>query len=199
VRPPSAARGALYACIPLLSIDSPSFSCYLLLVPDLDSLRRRLVLPPAKRRRWEWALPLLLAPALWTAVHVNHRPQPATLPRERPRPRYVNGIVDFDGARYRVGEPGDQVVAGDWDCDGTLTLALYRPRTGDVFRFDRTADNLTISATTRVTGGTRAQARDLDADGCDEIVVDRPTGPPAVIRASASATRPRSPAAARAR
>jgi len=132
------------------------------------------------------------------AVHVNHRPQPATFPRERPRPRYVNGIVDFDGARYRIGDAGDQVIAGDWDCDGTVTLALYRPSTGDVFHFDRTADNLTVSARTRVTGGTRAHARDTDGDGCDEIVIDRATGPPAVIRATASAARPRSPAAARA-
>ena len=111
----------------------------------------------------------------------------------------MNGVVDFAGARYRVGEPGDQVIAGDWDCDGRVTLALFRPRTGDVFRFDLTADNVTVSATTRVTGGTRAHARDVDADGCDEIVVDRSTGPPAIIRATASAARPRSPAAARAR
>ena len=183
----------------LLSIDSPYLSCYLLLVPDLDLLRRRLTPVPAKRR-WPWAIALLLAPALWTAVHVGHRhPQTATFPRERPRPRYANGVVDVDGARYRVGEPGDQVIAGDWDCDGAVTLAVFRPRTGDVFRFDRTADDVTVAATTRVIGGTSAHARDTDRDGCDEIVVDRVHGPPAIVRAIAAGATPRSPAAGRGR
>ncbi len=40
------------------------------------------------------------------------------------------------GARFDLGAPGDDAVLGDWDGDGTDEPALYRPATGEVFRFD---------------------------------------------------------------
>ncbi len=39
--------------------------------------------------------------------------------------------------RVRLGRRDDQVVLGDWDCNGTDTIALYEPATGHVFEFDR--------------------------------------------------------------
>ena len=45
------------------------------------------------------------------------------------------GFVSIDGARYPVGESGDQVAVGDWDCDGVATVALVQPG-GRVYVFD---------------------------------------------------------------
>jgi eukaryotic-like serine/threonine-protein kinase len=49
-------------------------------------------------------------------------------------------VVSVDGRRFSVGDPGDRVVLGDWDCDGTPTAAIARPSTGEVFVFDRWPD-----------------------------------------------------------
>lgn len=47
-------------------------------------------------------------------------------------------VTDSSGTRaYRLGQPGDQVLFGDWDGDGASTPALYRPSTGEVLYVDR--------------------------------------------------------------
>jgi hypothetical protein len=46
-------------------------------------------------------------------------------------------VIDHGGRRYRIGQEGDVVVVGDWDCDGTPTPAVLRPATGDIAVFDR--------------------------------------------------------------
>lgn len=81
--------------------------------------------------------------------------------------------------RFRMGEEGDLPVLGDWDCDGADTPAVYRPATGEVFVFDGFAGEggeLTSRPgypTGRRDG--RPVTRDVDGDGCDEVVVT-PTG-----------------------
>ena len=40
------------------------------------------------------------------------------------------------GITYSVGQAGDRVAVGDWDCDGTATPGIVRPGTGEVFLFD---------------------------------------------------------------
>lgn len=37
---------------------------------------------------------------------------------------------------YEIGRPGDLAAVGDWDCNGTATLGVYRPDTGAWFTFD---------------------------------------------------------------
>jgi hypothetical protein len=82
-----------------------------------------------------------------------------------------------------VGAPGDAVALGRWSC-GSATVALLRPATGEVFRFegwasaDRPVDAIRV--------GTVADAVDIHAvagatTGCDNISVDRTTGPPVVV------------------
>ena len=99
--------------------------------------------------------------------------------------RYVDGILHAGDVRWALGEAGDQVAVGDWGCQGRRTLALFRPSTGEVFRFDGWAGpgrDLTATPVTRVQGGLALRAADVDRDGCHEVVVERATGPAEVIR-----------------
>jgi hypothetical protein len=98
--------------------------------------------------------------------------------------RWSDGVVEAGGARWAVGGPGDLVATGDWACRGGSTLALLRPATGDVFVFDSwpsPGQELTATAVTRVDGGFALRSADLDADGCPELLVERPHGPPVAV------------------
>lgn len=57
------------------------------------------------------------------------------------------------GRRYVAGEVGDRVRVADWNCDGTATVALLRPNTGEVFAFpdwDVDTEGSTVHAVTTV-------------------------------------------------
>ena len=74
--------------------------------------------------------------------------------------------------RFRLGQPADQLLLGDWDCDGTDTVALYRPATGQVFHFSSWAQDEPASsapATDSGVRGGRASVRTVGA--CDEVRV----------------------------
>jgi hypothetical protein len=84
------------------------------------------------------------------------------------------------GRRIQVGEAGDLLLLGDWDCDDTDTPALYRPSTGEVFEFATWvsgADALTSSRThkTGIRDGTPTVAHPTGA-GCDHVAVEPPEG-----------------------
>ena len=103
--------------------------------------------------------------------------------------RYTDGVLDAGVARWALGVAGDQVATGDWACQGVRTLALFRPSTGDVFRFDgwaTAASDLQAAAVARVQGGQALRAADVDRDGCHEAVVERANGPAEVIRFTAA-------------
>lgn len=78
--------------------------------------------------------------------------------------------------RLRLGRRGDQVLLGDWDCNGTVTAALYARATGDLHEFDRWPEpgGTLRSTTTRATGiiGGTASVSVSDS-GCDGVVVAR--------------------------
>ena len=91
-------------------------------------------------------------------------------------------IVDAGVARWSLGEPGDLVTLGDWDCDGEASAALLRPATGDVFVFSAWAESdepMTVTATRRVDGGVAIRAVP-DEQGCDRLMVDLAGGATAV-------------------
>lgn len=96
-----------------------------------------------------------------------------------PEPLVVDGTtVDAGIARWSLGEPGDLVTVGDWDCDGGASAALLRPATGDVFVFTawaRTDEPVTISSNQRVDGGVAIRA-EPGAAGCDRLLVDLAVG-----------------------
>ncbi|MGI8807244.1 MAG: hypothetical protein ACR2KK_05295 [Acidimicrobiales bacterium] len=99
--------------------------------------------------------------------------------------RYVDGVLQAGDVRWALGRAGDQVAVGDWACQGSRTLALFRPSTGEVFRFDAWASpgqDLTAPAVARVPGGVALRAADVDRDGCHEVVVERAAGAAEIVR-----------------
>jgi hypothetical protein len=80
-----------------------------------------------------------------------------------------------DGHRYAAGDPGDEVVVGDWTCAGSGVPALIRPSTGEVFVFDRWAGaghDEVARPVFRATPGSHLEAH--VGDGCATLVVRAP-------------------------
>src|SRR3989442_6829684 len=48
---------------------------------------------------------------------------------------YADGVLAAGAVRMHVGAPGDEIALGHWTC-GPVAVALLRPATGEVFRFD---------------------------------------------------------------
>ena len=80
--------------------------------------------------------------------------------------------------RVRVGRRTDQVLLGDWDCNGSDTVAVYRPATGEVFEFGswpRSRGGLT-SESGVATGFDSGVAVVTSTNGCDRVTVKPPIG-----------------------
>lgn len=89
---------------------------------------------------------------------------------------FEGGVLAAGARRWQLGRPGDIVVAGDWSCRGLRTLALLRPATGEVFRFDgwASADRDVVGdPLAQVEGGRAIRPADIDGDGCHELVIER--------------------------
>ncbi len=88
--------------------------------------------------------------------------------------------VDAGVARWTLGEPGDLVAVGDWDCDGEASAALLRPASGDVFLFTAWAaldQPVTVTPADRVAGGATIRAEATGSGPrCDRLVVDTAAG-----------------------
>ncbi len=76
---------------------------------------------------------------------------------------------------FYFGDPGDQPLAGDWDCDGRDSVGVYRARTGEVFLADTTGAPSPMARFTYGNPGDIAVAGDFDGDGCDTVSVYRPS------------------------
>jgi hypothetical protein len=92
--------------------------------------------------------------------------------------------IDAGVARWTLGDPGDVVAVGDWDCDGQATAALLRPSSGDVFHFPAWAavgERVTVAPVDRVQGATSigaADAADTGDASCARLVATAPDGTP---------------------
>jgi eukaryotic-like serine/threonine-protein kinase len=81
---------------------------------------------------------------------------------------------DDEVMRYQLGEAGDVLLLGDWDCDGPQTPGLYRPSSGEVFLFDGFAGpgGVLDSGPAQPTGAIGGDPVVVtDDDGCDRIEV----------------------------
>lgn len=140
---------------------------------------------PRARRRWPAAgllVALVTGGAVALAVPGRSHPVARTaiaVPPTSAAFTFADGVLVTPTGRFSLGRPGDQVAVGDWSCDPEPTPALLRPSTGQVYRFDgwaRPGADATAAVVGRVAGGQRIRAADVDGDGCDDVVVDGPTG-----------------------
>jgi hypothetical protein len=80
--------------------------------------------------------------------------------------------------RFEIGQPGDVVVLGDWDCDGGATPAVLRLETGEVFVFSAWAaasSAVVVPRIARVPDATDLRV-EPDADGCAVLLAERADG-----------------------
>jgi hypothetical protein len=93
------------------------------------------------------------------------------------------GTVSAGSVRWTLGEPGDLIAVGDWECDGRAAPALLRPATGDVFVFPGWAgesEPLTVAARDRLRGAVAIRGEPAE-DGCDDLVIDLGSGASATV------------------
>lgn len=74
-----------------------------------------------------------------------------------------------EGRSFAAGEPGDVAAIADWDCDGSKTLAVFRPSTGALFVFDSWTDRTVARA--REVGPGETLLVQHDESGCPTPVV----------------------------
>jgi len=100
---------------------------------------------------------------------------------------YLDGVLTTDDGRWAIGNAGDLVAIGDWDCDGTPTAVLVDAPSGAAYEFDRwAASDADVAAHPlgTVTGATSVRATDANGDDCDDVVVERADAEPVVLRPS---------------
>lgn len=142
------------------------------------------------------APPLTTLPRTEATPAASTAPSPAT-PRSASSDggaeaeRSTSGGVEVEagGARYAVGQAGDHVVLGDWDCDGQPGAALLRPATGAVFVFDVLATpDQPISGRPLATVPDAVGLVTIDqTDGCTSLAVRLADGSPRVLLARGGA------------
>jgi hypothetical protein len=83
--------------------------------------------------------------------------------------------IGGDRQRIAIGAPGDQLVLGDWDCDGSDTPGLYRASAGEVQYFDAWPEveqhRYQPDRTEPAGAGGTASLAEGAADRCDRIEV----------------------------
>jgi tRNA A-37 threonylcarbamoyl transferase component Bud32 len=155
---------------------------------------------PSRRHRRGALLTAAVAAAALLSVALVVLVAPATGPSRASAPRPVAppcpavdqgcrpilrtaGVVTVASGRYRIGDPGDQVVVGRWHCRGALP-ALLQPATGEVWAWDSWAGSagaLPARLLTRIPDA-RAVSVDPVPSGCDRLLVRRRDGEVVVIR-----------------
>ncbi len=81
--------------------------------------------------------------------------------------------------RLAIGMTGDQLVIGDWNCDGTATPAVYSASRGELTVFDiwpAPGDTAALRGRSEVRereGRVQLKQRDPGGRGCDSVVIDR--------------------------
>lgn len=92
-------------------------------------------------------------------------------------------LVEHDGARYAIGLPGDLVVLGDWDCDGTTTPAVVRPADGTVWSFPSwtTGPEVLAAEPVSLAAGAIGATTRAGTEGCDVLAITTAAGDEVVV------------------
>ncbi|HUQ40238.1 MAG TPA: hypothetical protein VM030_08795 [Acidimicrobiales bacterium] len=86
---------------------------------------------------------------------------------------YVDGILVMGDRRWAVGAAGDEAALVDLDCDGDRTPVVWSPRGGVIATFSAWASegrDQRGRAIGILADGERVELRDVNADGCADIV-----------------------------
>ena len=83
---------------------------------------------------------------------------------------FGEGFVAVDGAHYPVGEAGDQLAVGDWDCDGIATLALVQ-EAGRVYVFESWPDVVPLTGNLVADLPPPLLLQDAPQGTCNQLVV----------------------------
>lgn len=151
----------------------------------MDALRRSaILLPSSGARRSAGSLvggvaAVVLGGALILRSQVDSRPaststtEPTTTTSiQEERIRIDGTVVSSPRGRFEVGQPGDLVEIGDFDCDGERTPAVLRPSTGEVFVFPQwsTTQEVSVRAVRAVPGARELLVIPLSS-GCATLQV----------------------------
>ena len=74
---------------------------------------------------------------------------------------------------FYYGTPGDVPLLGDWDCDGTDTVAMYRPTNGFVYLRNTNQQGVADHDFFYGLASDIPLAGDWDGDGCDSVAIYR--------------------------
>jgi hypothetical protein len=128
------------------------------------------------RRPWRRVrLGLVIVAAVFAIVFAlarlwPRRDEPVAAPRWSWDP--TTATLRTDRGSFHLGEPGDEVVVGDWDCDRVATPALYRPGTGDVWEFAAWADGAAEVSPARAWRAMADRHASVTRSGrCDRVTV----------------------------
>lgn len=88
--------------------------------------------------------------------------------------RHAGLLTVSELGTYAVGVANDWLGVGDWDCDGTLTPALYRPATGEVFLFDGWAGADALQSEPPTTEVLQGNPEIIDDARCSRLIVHPP-------------------------
>lgn len=83
---------------------------------------------------------------------------------------FGEGFVAVDGVHYPVGEAGDQLAVGDWDCDGIATLALVQ-EAGRVYVFESWPDVVPLTGNLVADLPPPLLLQDAPQGACNQLVV----------------------------
>ena len=93
-------------------------------------------------------------------------------------------VLEHEGSSYAIGAPGEIVLVGDWDCDGTPTPSVVRPADGSVWTFrawSAGGEVVTAEPLGRTPSAVTAMSR-RERGGCDVIAVTTADGREVVVR-----------------
>lgn len=96
-------------------------------------------------------------------------------------------VLEHEGMRYEVGGPGEIVVLGDWDCDGTPTPSVVRPADGSVWTFPRwtTGPEVVVARALGTAPSPVAAAARPEPSGCDVLAITTAAGDEVIVRPTA--------------
>ena len=77
--------------------------------------------------------------------------------------------------RFYFGNPSDEPMMGDWDCDGVQTPGMYRRSTGSVYLRNSNTQGVADRSFYFGSPGDIPLVGDFDGDGCDTLAIYRPS------------------------